>query len=268
MSLLFSILSVLALYFQKRLLLWVFQTQVSLSVTSVSYLLTSEAPLNELQRMVSKGGILVGIVLLIEIVLLIGISLFLFYRFWQWYRKGLFLKKDTVLVLGYVVLLGSTLYIIVAGAIETWETTNEVLTRLQRLSPQQISLLTKEWYELILSADYSLLQLPAAGMYILEQIRLIINSVRDIAGIPGILNHWLGVLLQLKNTYGWLLIISFVTLSMGHLLAWRELVPQQLLTWFQTHLSNSKKMTTVSVSKNNDMLLAKRHRTYRKRRRM
>ena len=81
-SLFFSIMSFLLIYFQRRFLFWLFQTQVSFSVLNISYLLTSETPLTDVQSMITRGGILVGIVLVLEVLLLFGFSLYFFTAFW------------------------------------------------------------------------------------------------------------------------------------------------------------------------------------------
>ena len=81
-NLFFSILSFLLIYFQRHFLFWLFQTQVSFSVLHISYLLISETPLTDVQSMITRGGILVGIVLVLEVLLLFGFSLYFFTAFW------------------------------------------------------------------------------------------------------------------------------------------------------------------------------------------
>ncbi|HRL51017.1 MAG: hypothetical protein WAX20_03525 [Enterococcus aquimarinus] len=48
----------------------------------ISYLLISETPLTDVQSMITRGGILVGIVLVLEVLLLFGFSLYFFTAFW------------------------------------------------------------------------------------------------------------------------------------------------------------------------------------------
>ena len=86
----------------------------------ISYLLISETPLTDVQSMITRGGILVGIVLVLEVLLLFGFSLCFFTDFGFFFRRKIFFKRDLLLVLGYLVLIGGTIYASIRSLLHDW----------------------------------------------------------------------------------------------------------------------------------------------------
>lgn len=70
--------------------------------------------------MITRGVILVGIVLVLEVLLLFGFSLCFFTDFGFFFRRKIFFKRDLLLVLGYLVLIGGTIYASIRSLLHDW----------------------------------------------------------------------------------------------------------------------------------------------------
>ena len=87
---LFTIIYFILMYFQKRILLGLFQTQLSFSIPSVVSIITSQNTLDELISRGTNGAILTGAFLAIEIIAFILLILYFLFQLWRLYKNNKF----------------------------------------------------------------------------------------------------------------------------------------------------------------------------------
>ncbi len=200
-SLFFTIIYFLLIYFQKRLLSGLFQTQLSFSIPDTISILTSSNAIEELTTRGTNGGIVVGVFFVIEVLVFISAIIYFLFKLWKVHSTKYWKKYDYVLVIGLIILLIGSFYyafVVVNTSLETFST---VQAALNHLGPKQIGQLTDKWKNFIYHYQFSLGYLPRDISVVIDQVKIIIASIKEIQQLPEVINQWLTHLSLLKLHY-------------------------------------------------------------------
>lgn len=221
---LFTIIYFILIYFQKRILLGLFQTQLSFSIPSVIAILTSDSSLDVLTNRATNGAILTGAFLVIEILTFIAFILLFLWKLWQLKRGKSFKKYDYLLVAGLIALLFGSFYYAFITASTSIETFNTVSTALNHLSPKQLQALGDKWQNFIYNYEFSLGYLPRDISVVVNEIKHLIGNVKEIAQIPDVINHWLNQLSLFKFHYFLVMCLGFVILLIAQIAEYQLII--------------------------------------------
>ncbi|MEG0256252.1 MAG: hypothetical protein RR554_10250 [Vagococcus sp.] len=254
LSLFFSIIYFILIYFQKRLLIQLFQTQLSFSIPDTLAVLTSDNSLDTLIERATNGGILVGVFLIVEVLIFIGLISYLLFKIWRMHQLKHWQKIDWFLVVGLCLLFLSSLYYTYVTANSTLTTFNEIEGILKKLTPSQIKQLSSQWRDMIIHYEFSLGHLPRDITFILEKVDAIISSIKDVGRIPNLTNQWLNHLTLLKTHYFLTMCVGFLLTFVGQLFNYRVNGPL-----FQTGRKNARRVkelesTVISLNEENQEL--------------
>ena len=220
----FTIIYFILMYFQKRILFGLFQTQLSFSIPNIIALITSDNTLDALTSRAINGAILTGGFLVIEILLFIILIIHFLFKLWRVHYIEQLRKFDFLLVLGLLTLLfGSFYYAYILGttSLETYIT---ISTSLNRVTPKQLQLLSEKWKDFIFNYQFSLGYLPRDVSMVIEHVKGLIANVKEIAQIPDVINHYFNRLSELKFHYFLLMCGGFGTLLVSQLFEYRLIV--------------------------------------------
>lgn len=209
-SFFFTIIYFLLIYFQKRLLSGLFQTQLSFSVPDTIAILTSSNAVEELTTRGTNGAIIVGVFFVIEALVFISAIIYFLFKLWKVHSTKYWKKYDYVLVTGLIILLLGSFYyafVVVNTSLETFSTVQDALNH---LGPKQIGQLTDKWKNFIYHYEFSLGYLPRDISVVIEQVKVIIASIKEIQQLPEVINQWLTHLNLLKLHY-------FIVICLGSL---------------------------------------------------
>ena len=221
---LFTIIYFILMYFQKRILLGLFQTQLSFLIPSVVSIITSQNTLDELISRGTNGAILTGAFLAIEIIAFILLILYFLFQLWRLYKNNKFKIYDYSLLAGLIILLFGSFYYAYVVASTSLETYNTIFTALNRLSPTQLQKVADKWTEFLYNYQFSLGYLPRDVSLVIDQVNTIIASVKDIANIPDVINHYLNRLSELKFHYFMLMCLGFGILLVTQVLEYKLII--------------------------------------------
>lgn len=213
----FTIIYFILMYFQKRILLGIFQTQLSFSIPNTIALLTSDNTFEEITNRAINGAILTGVFLIIEIVIFILLIIYFLCKLWHVHYIEQLRKLDFLLVLGlFTLLLGSFYYAYILGS-SSLETYTTISTSLNRVTPKQLQLLSEKWKDFIFNYQFSLGYLPRDISVVINHIKNLIANVKEIAQIPDVISLYLSRLNVLKFHYFLLMSSGFGILLIAQL---------------------------------------------------
>lgn len=217
----FTIIYFILMYFQKRILLGLFQTQLSFSIPNIIALITSDNTLDELVSRGINGAILTGCFLIIEILLFIILIIHFLCKLWRVHYIEQLRKFDFLLVLGLLILLVGSLYYAYVLGTTSLDTYDTISTSLNRVTPKQLQLLSEKWKDFIFNYQFSLGYLPRDVSMVIDHVKQLISNVKEIAQIPDVINHYLNQLSQFKFHYFLLMCSGFATLLISQLFEYR-----------------------------------------------
>lgn len=217
----FTIIYFILMYFQKRILLGLFQTQLSFSIPNIIALITSDNTLDELVSRGINGAILTGCFLIIEILLFIILIIHFLCKLWRVHYIEQLRKFDFLLVLGLLILLVGSLYYAYVLGTTSLDTYDTISTSLNRVTPKQLQLLSEKWKDFIFNYQFSLGYLPRDVSMVIDHIKQLISNVKEISQIPDVINHYLNQLSQFKFHYFLLMCSGFATLLISQLFEYR-----------------------------------------------
>lgn len=256
LSLFFAIIYFILIYFQKRILLQLFQTQLSFSIPDTVAVLTSENSLDTLIERTTNGGILVGGFLIVEVLIFISMIAYLLYKLWRMHQLSKWQKLDWFLVGGLGLLFLGSIYYTYVTANSTISSFTEIEGILRKLTPSQVKHLGSQWKDMIIQYEFSLSRLPRDITYIIDEANKIISSIKDVARIPTITNQWLNHLTLLKTHYFLTMCVGFILTFVGQFFNYRVNGPL-----FQTGRKNAKRVKEMEyaiddLTKENQTLLS------------
>lgn len=200
-SFIFTLIYFTLIYFQKRILSGLFQTQLSFSIPDTIAILTSSHALDELTTRGTNGAILVGVFLIIEVLIFISAIIYFLIKLWKVHSSKYWKKYDYTLVLGLLVLLIGSFYYAFVTANTSLETFTTIQNALNHLGPKQLGQLGDKWKNFIYHYEFSLGYLPRDISIVIDQVKTIVSSVKEIAQLPDVINGWLNQLSLFKFHY-------------------------------------------------------------------
>lgn len=238
---LFTILYFLLIYFQKRILLGLFQTQLSFSIPNVIAILTSDNSLDVLTSRGTNGAIITGAFLVIEVLVFILLILLFLWKLWQLKKMNNFKKYDYLLVVGLIILLFGSFYYAFITASTSMETFNTVSRALNHLTPKQIQALIDKWQNFLYNYEFSLGYLPRDVSLVIGEAKHLIGNVKEISQVPDVINQWLNHLSLLKFHYFLVMCLGFITLLVAQVAEY-----QLIIKSFRKIKRNKKSSNSVS----------------------
>lgn len=220
----FTIIYFLLMYFQKRVLLAIFQTQLSFSIPNAIALATSDNTFDEIISRATNGAILTGGFLVIEILIFIFFISYFLWKLWRVHYIEQLRRFDFLLVIGLLILLIGSFYYAYVVASTSLETYTTVSTAINRVTPKQLRLLSEKWQDFLFNYQFSLGYLPRDVSMVIEHVKTLIGNVKEIAQIPDVLNQYVNRLSELKFHYFILMSSGFITLLISQLVEYRLII--------------------------------------------
>lgn len=220
----FTIIYFLLMYFQKRVLLAIFQTQLSFSIPNAIALATSDNTFDEIISRATNGAILTGGFLVIEILIFIFFISYFLWKLWRVHYIEQLRRFDFLLVIGLLILLIGSFYYAYVVASTSLETYTTVSTAISRVTPKQLRLLNEKWQDFLFNYQFSLGYLPRDVSMVIEHVKTLIGNVKEIAQIPDVLNQYVNRLSELKFHYFILMSSGFITLLISQLVEYRLII--------------------------------------------
>lgn len=220
----FTIIYFLLMYFQKRVLLAIFQTQLSFSIPNAIALATSDNTFDEIISRATNGAILTGGFLVIEILIFIFLISYFLWKLWRVHYIEQLRRFDFLLVIGLLILLIGSFYYAYVVASTSLETYTTVSTAINRVTPKQLRLLSEKWQDFLFNYQFSLGYLPRDVSMVIEYVKTLIGNVKEIAQIPDVLNQYVNRLSELKFHYFILMSSGFITLLISQLVEYRLII--------------------------------------------
>lgn len=220
----FTIIYFLLMYFQKRVLLAIFQTQLSFSIPNAIALATSDNTFDEIISRATNGAILTGGFLVIEILIFISLISYFLWKLWRVHYIEQLRRFDFLLVIGLLILLIGSFYYAYVVASTSLETYTTVSTAINRVTPKQLRLLSEKWQDFLFNYQFSLGYLPRDVSMVIEHVKTLIGNVKEIAQIPDVLNQYVNRLSELKFHYFILMSSGFITLLISQLVEYRLII--------------------------------------------
>lgn len=220
----FTIIYFLLMYFQKRVLLAIFQTQLSFSIPNAIALATSDNTFDEIISRATNGAILTGGFLVIEILIFIFLISYFLWKLWRVHYIEQLRRFDFLLVIGLLILLIGSFYYAYVVASTSLETYTTVSTAINRVTPKQLRLLSEKWQDFLFNYQFSLGYLPRDVSMVIEHVKTLIGNVKEIAQIPDVLNQYVNRLSELKFHYFILMSSGFITLLISQLVEYRLII--------------------------------------------
>ncbi len=221
-SLFFTLIYFFLIYFQKRILTFLFQTQLSFSLPDTLFVLTSENKLEDIIERAQNGALTIGIFLTIETLLFIGVIILLLTKLFILYKKKKWQTHDYILLIGLIILLLGSFYYSYIAIDSTFYSYTEVKTIVERISPKQLASLSKQWSGFFYNYDFSALNFVKDSMVISDQFSLMVKNINEVGRIPDIINLWLNHLNLLKTHYFLLMCFGFISILIAHFFNYRS----------------------------------------------
>ena len=249
----FTIIYFLLMYFQKRVLLAIFQTQLSFSIPNTIALITSDNTLDELISRATNGAILTGAFLVIEILLFILLIIHFLWKLWRVHYIEQLRRFDFLLVIGLLVLLVGSFYYAYVVASTSLETYTTVSTAINRVTPKQLQLMTEKWKDFLYHYQFSLGYLPRDVSMVIDYVKMLIGNVKEIAQIPDVINQYLNRLSELKFHYFLLMSGGFGTLLFSQLFEYRLIVKSFKQLKQKRHMEKTEKISKTKEVKEDQL---------------
>lgn len=218
----FTLIYFTLLYFQKRILLGLFQTQLSFSIPDTIAILTSEDKLEGFINRSTNGAILTGSFLAFEIFIFISLIIYLFVKLFLLYRRKKWQNQDFLLLAGLLILLLGSFYYTYIFVSSTHSTYIEIEHIVKHFTPKQIANITKQWSTFFYQYDFSALNFMKDYIVVADQFSITVDNVKEIGKIPDILNLWLNHLNLLKLHYFLVMCSGFLMTLIAQLFNYRS----------------------------------------------
>ncbi|MGM0218776.1 hypothetical protein [Enterococcus sp. AZ126] len=200
------------------------------------------ALVDNVRQMINQLAILVIVQSLVVLAGLVLIGYFL----WRLRKNDQWHLSEKLLVIGYLFLIITLLTILTKMAIETYQAYVVIDQRINRLSLNELNVFQENLSNIFLSTTFTLDQLIPSIMSLFEQVRELIQTTKNIAGIPNLVQQTWEQLLILKNWLVGLSISAVGIILVGHIIEALRLFKNS--QWVETKLQRMKRSRQIELN--------------------
>ncbi|MGX7150168.1 hypothetical protein [Enterococcus ureasiticus] len=197
---------------------------------------------DNVRQMINQLALLV---IIQSVVIVIGLVL-IGYFLWRLRKNDRWHLSEKLLVIGYVFLIISLLTILTKMAIETYQTYTIIDQRINSLSINELNTFQEKLSDIFLQSTFKLEQLIPSIASLFEQLRELIQTTKNIAGIPNLVQQTWEQLLVLKNWLVGLSISSVGIILVGHLIEGIRIIKNS--QWIEAKLQRTKKSRQIELN--------------------
>ncbi|MBO0475360.1 hypothetical protein IGL98_000352 [Enterococcus sp. DIV0840] len=180
-----------------------------------------------------------------SVIIVIGLVL-IGYFLWRLRKNDRWHLSEKLLVIGYVFLIISLLTILTKMAIETYQTYSIIDQRINSLSLNELNTFQEKLSDIFLQSTFKLEQLIPSIASLFEQLRELIQTTKNIAGIPNLVQQTWEQLLVLKNWLVGLSISSVGIILVGHLIEGIRIIKNS--QWIEAKLQRTKRSRQIELN--------------------
>lgn len=197
---------------------------------------------DNIRQMINELALLV---LVQSVIILAGLVL-IGYFLWQLRKNDRWHLSEKLLVIGYVFLVMTLLILLTKMAIETYQTYTLIDKRINSLSVSELNAFQEKLSDVFLHTTFTLEQLIPNVASLFEQMRELIQTTKNIAGIPNLVQQTWEQLLVLKNWLVGLSISAVGIILVGHILEGLRILKNS--QWIEAKLQRTKRSRQIELN--------------------
>ncbi|WP_086315262.1 hypothetical protein A5821_002704 [Enterococcus sp. 7F3_DIV0205] len=185
------------------------------------------------------------LIIIQTIVMLAGLVL-VGYLLWRLRKKDQWHLSEKLLVIGYLFLVIALLTVLTKMTIEMYQTYTVIDQRINSLSVQELNRFQEKLSDIFRQSTFTLDQLIPSVMSLLEQLKELIHTTRNIAGIPNLVQETWEQLLVLKNWLVGLSLSAVAIILAGHITEGIRIFKNS--QWLETKLQRTKRSRQIELN--------------------
>lgn len=185
------------------------------------------------------------LIIIQTIVVLAGLVL-VGYLLWRLRKQNQWHLSERLLVIGYLFLVIALLTVLTKMTIEMYQTYTVIDQRINSLSVQELNRFQEKLSDIFRQSTFTLDQLIPSVMSLLEQLKELIHTTRNIAGIPNLVQETWEQLLVLKNWLVGLSLSAVAIILAGHITEGIRIFKNS--QWLETKLRRTKRSRQIELN--------------------
>ncbi|OJG56073.1 hypothetical protein RV06_GL000189 [Enterococcus haemoperoxidus] len=185
------------------------------------------------------------LVIIQSIIVFVGLAL-IGYFLWQLRKNDQWHLSEKLVVVGYLFLVIALLTLLTKMAMETYQTYTVIEGRIHRLSLEELNRFHQKLSDIFQHSTFTLDQMIPSVISLVEQLKALIQTTRNIAEIPDLVQQTWEQLLVLKNWLVGLSSTAIVIILGGHMIEGLRLLKNS--QWAESKLQRTKKNRQIEVN--------------------
>lgn len=202
---------------QQRFIEGIIQKNFSITVNNVLLLFSAKDWQSVLADKIKLVINHLTILIVVQSVVILAGLVLIGYLLWQLKKKDRWRLSEKLVVFGYLFLVISLGIVLTKMMLEAYHTYVAIDQRINSLSTEELTILQEKLATIVLHSSFTLDQLIPSFLGVFEQVRTLIHTTRNIAGIPNLIQQSWEQLLFLKNWLIGLCLGGIAIVLIGHI---------------------------------------------------